>query len=289
MQVRDYQPRRILMGFRINTNVASLAAQRSLSTNTRETEGNLAKLSSGSRITKASDDAAGLAISEKMKANIRSMKQADRNANDGISMIQTAEGALNETSSILTRMRELAIQTSSDTVGDSERSMTNMEYQNLKQELDRISQVTEFNGQKLLDGNGKKFEFQIGVNNDGFQDRIGYDSSQVNARMSSLGVSELDVSTKDGSQSSLQSVDQAIEKVSGYRAFLGAIQNRLISTSNNLQVNVENLSQANSRIRDVDYADATAAQAKNSILNSAGTSVLAQANMTGQNALKLIG
>ncbi len=277
------------MGFRINTNVASLAAQRSLSTNTRETEGNLAKLSSGSRITKASDDAAGLAISEKMKANIRSMKQADRNANDGISMIQTAEGALNESSSILTRMRELAIQTSSDTVGDSERAMTNMEYQNLKQELDRISQVTEFNGQKLLDGNGKKFEFQIGVNNDGFQDRIGYDSSQVNARMSSLGVSELDVSTKDGSQSSLQSVDQAIEKVSGYRAFLGAIQNRLISTSNNLQVNVENLSQANSRIRDVDYADATAQQAKNSILSSAGTSVLAQANMTGQNALKLIG
>ena len=277
------------MGFRINTNVASLAAQRSLSTNTRETEGNLAKLSSGSRITKASDDAAGLAISEKMKANIRSMKQADRNANDGISMIQTAEGALNETSSILTRMRELAIQTSSDTVGDTERNMTNMEYQNLKQELDRISQVTEFNGQKLLDGNGKKFEFQIGVNNDGFQDRIGYDSSQVNARISSLGVSELDVSTKDGSQSSLQSVDQAIEKVSGYRAFLGAIQNRLISTSNNLQVNVENMSQANSRIRDVDYADATAQQARNSILNSAGTSVLAQANMTGQNALKLIG
>lgn len=277
------------MGFRINTNVASLSAQRALGTNTRETESNLAKLSSGSRITKASDDAAGLAISEKMKANIRSMKQADRNANDGISMIQTAEGALNESSSILTRMRELAIQTASDTVGDSERSMTNMEYQNLKQELDRISQVTEFNGQKLLDGNGKKYEFQIGVNNNAFQDRIGYDSSQVNARISDLGVAELDVSTKDGSQSSLSAVDAAIEKVSGYRAFLGAIQNRLTSTSNNLQVNVENMSQANSRIRDVDYADATAQQAKNNILSSAGTSVLAQANMSGQNALKLIG
>jgi flagellin len=277
------------MGFRINTNVASLSAQRSLGVNNRESENNLAKLSSGSRITKAADDAAGLAISEKMKANIRSMKQADRNANDGISMIQTAEGALNETSSILTRMRELAIQTASDTVGDTERNMTNMEYQNLKQELDRISQVTEFNGQKLLDGNGKKYEFQIGVNNNDFQDRIGYDSSQVNSRIDSLGVSELDVSTKDGSQASLSSVDQAIEKVSGFRAFLGAIQNRLISTSNNLQVNTENLSQANSRIRDVDYADATAQQAKNSILSSAGTSVLAQANMNGQNALKLIG
>ena len=277
------------MGFRINTNISSIAAQRNLGVNNRESESVLSKLSSGTRITKAADDAAGLAISEKMKANIRSMKQADRNANDGISMIQTAEGGLNEASSILTRMRELAVQTASDTVGDSERSMTNMEYQNLKQELDRISQVTEFNGQKLLDGNGKKYDFQIGVNNDDFQDRIGYDSNVVNARIDQLGISELDVSSKEGSQSSLANVDQAIEKVSGYRAFLGAIQNRLTSTSNNLQVTSENLSQANSRIRDVDYADATAQQAKNSILTAAGTSVLAQANSSGQGALKLIG
>lgn len=277
------------MGFRINTNVASLSAQRSLGVNNRETESNLSKLSSGSRITKAADDAAGLAISEKMKAGIRSMKQADRNANDGISMVQTAEGGLNEVSSILTRMRELAIQTSSDTVGDTERGMTNMEYQNLKLELDRISQVTEFNGKKLLSGDGDKYDFQIGVNNDAFQDRITYDASQVNSRLDNLGVSELDVSTKDGSQSSLSSLDSAIEKVSGQRAFLGAIQNRLVSTSNNLQVTTENLSAANSRIRDVDYAEATAQKAKNDILSSAGTSVLAQANMNGQNALKLIG
>jgi flagellin len=277
------------MGFRINTNIASISAQRSLGVNNRESESNLSKLSSGSRITKAADDAAGLAISEKLKANIRSMKQADRNANDGISMIQTAEGGLNEVSSILTRMRELAVQTASDTVGDVERGMTNMEYQSLKLELDRISQVTEFNGQKLLNGAGQKYEFQIGVNNDEFQDRIGYDSNMVNARIDDLGVAELDVSTKEGSQTSLANVDQAIEKVSGYRSFLGAIQNRLISTSNNLQINVENISQANSRIRDVDYADATAQQAKNSILNAAGTSVLAQANANGQNALKLIG
>ena len=277
------------MGFRINTNVSSIAAQRSLSINGRESESNLAKLSSGSRITKAADDAAGLAISEKMKANIRSMKQADRNANDGISMVQTAEGGLNEVSSILTRMRELAIQTSSDTVGDVERGMTNMEYQNLKLELDRISQVTEFNGKKLLNGEGGNFEFQVGANNDAFQDRIAFDAGQVNSRVDSLGVSELDVSTKNGSQESLAAVDAAIEKVSGHRAFLGAIQNRLVSTSNNLQVSVENMSAANSRIRDVDYADATATKAKNDILNSAGTSVLAQANMSGQNALKLIG
>lgn len=277
------------MGFRINTNVSSIAAQRSLSVNNREAENNLAKLSSGTRITKAADDAAGLAISEKMKAGIRSMKQADRNANDGISMVQIAEGGLNEVSSILTRMRELAVQTASDTVGDVERDMTNMEYQNLKLELDRISQVTEFNGKKLLDGTGGQYDFQVGINNDAFQDRISYDASRVNAGLDGLGVSELDVSSKVGSQESLSSLDKAIETVSGQRAFLGAIQNRLVSTSNNLQISVENLSAANSRIRDVDYADATATKAKNDILNSAGTSVLAQANMSGQNALKLIG
>lgn len=277
------------MGFRINTNVSSIAAQRSLSVNNRETEGNLSKLSSGTRITKAADDAAGLAISEKMKAGIRSMKQADRNANDGISMVQTAEGGLNEVSSILTRMRELAIQTSSDTVGDVERGMTNMEYQNLKLELERISQVTEFNGKKLLNGEGDKYDFQVGINNDDFQDRISYDAGQVNSRLESLGVDGLEVSSKEGSQQSLNAVDAAIEKVSGQRAFLGAIQNRLVSTSNNLQVNVENLSAANSRIRDVDYAEATATKARNDILGAAGTSVLAQANMNGQNALKLIG
>lgn len=277
------------MGFRINTNVSSIAAQRALSVNGRESESNLSKLSSGTRITKAADDAAGLGISEKMKANIRSLKQADRNANDGISMVQTAEGGLNETSSILTRMRELAVQTSSDTVGDGERSMTNMEYQNLKLELDRISQVTEFNGKKLLSGEGDKYDFQIGANNDDFQDRISFDAKQVNSGLSSLGISELDVSSKEGSQQSLASLDSAIEKVSGSRAFLGGIQNRLVSTSNNLQVNVENLSAANSRIRDVDYAEATATKAKNDILGSAGTSVLAQANMNGQAALKLIG
>lgn len=277
------------MGFRINTNISSIAAQRSLSINNREAEGNLAKLSSGSRITKAADDAAGLAISEKLKANIRSLKQADRNANDGISMVQTAEGGLNEVSSILTRMRELAVQTASDTVGDPEREMTNMEYQNLKLELERIAQVTQFNGKKLLNGEGEQYDFQVGTNNDAFQDRISYDSQMVNAKLDGLGISELDVSTKVGSQDSLTAVDSAIEKVSSYRSFLGAIQNRLVSTSNNLQVSAENMSAANSRIRDVDYAEASAIKAKNDILGSAGTSVLAQANMSGQNALKLIG
>jgi len=277
------------MGFRIATNVSSISAQRNLMISNRDGESNLSKLSSGSRIAKAADDAAGLAISEKLKANIRSMKQADRNANDGISMVQTAEGGLNEVSSILVRMRELAMQTSSDTVGDSEREMSNMEYQNLKLELERISQVTEFNGKKLLSGNGGIYDFQIGVNNDQFEDRITYDANHINSRLDGLSISELDVASKTGSQESLGSLDSAIEKVSGYRAFLGAIQNRLVSTSNNLQVGVENMSAANSRIRDVDYAEATAVKAKNDILSAAGTSVLAQANMSTQGALKLIG
>jgi flagellin len=277
------------MGFRINTNVPSLAAQRALGKATQSQESNYAKLSSGSRITKSSDDAAGLAISEKLKAEIRSMKQADRNANDGISMIQTAEGGLNEAQSILTRLRELAIQSSSDTVSDSERGFTNLEYQNLVSELDRISQVTEYNGIKLLNGEGEKLDFQIGTKNNESNDRISYDVGQINSRISNLGIEGLEVGSKDGAQSSLEVVDKAIEKVSGQRAVLGALQNRLTSTSNNLQVSVENMSAANSRIRDVDYAEETANLAKNQILQSAGTSVLAQANVNGQSALKLIG
>lgn len=277
------------MGFRINTNVSSIAAQRSLSVNNRESHENLTKMSSGSRIVKASDDAAGLAISEKLKSNIRSIEQANRNANDGISMVQVAEGGLNEVQNILTRMRELSVQSASDTVGDTERGFSDMEYQNLKKEMQRISEVTEFNGVKLLNGQGDKLDFQIGINNDDFQDRISYDVQQTNSSLESLGVDGVSVASKDGAQTALSSIDAAIEKVSGQRSALGAIQNRLVSTSSNLQITSENLNAANSRIRDVDYADASAKQARNNILNQAGTAVLAQANAGGQNALRLIG
>ncbi len=242
------------MGFRINTNVSSLSAQRTLSQASRKSESTLSQLSSGSRITKASDDAAGLAISEKLKARIKSTDQANRNANDGISMVQTAEGGLDEISSMLTRLRELSVQSASDTVGDTERGFTDMEYQNLKQEIERISQVTEFNGTKLLSGAQEKLDFQIGVNNDGFQDRSSLDTGMTNASISSLGVDSISVASKEGAQTALKTIDNAIENVSGQRASLGAIQNRLVSTSNNLQINSENLSAANSRIRDVDYA-----------------------------------
>jgi len=277
------------MGLRINTNVASLQAQTSVSKVNKESNESFAKLSSGSRITKSADDAAGLAISEKLKAEIRSSQQANRNANDGISMVQVAEGGLNETSNILTRMRELSIQSASDTVGDSERGMANLEYQQLKSEMDRISQVTEFNGKKLLTGEGDKYEFQVGTKGDEFENRISFESSQISAGVESLGVASVEIASKEGAQESLANIDGAIEKVSGQRAVLGSLQNRLVSTSNNLQTYTENMSAANSRIRDVDYAEETAKQARNSIITSAGTSVLAQANMSGQSALKLIG
>jgi flagellin len=277
------------MGLRINTNVTSLSAQRTLGINTDVQASSLGKLSSGSRIVKSADDAAGLAISEKLKAQIRGMNQAERNANDGISMIQTAEGGLNEVGNILTRMRELSVQAASDTIGDSERGFTDLEYQNLKQEIERISQVTEFNGKKLLNGASESYDLQIGINNDEFQDRIVFNTETLNSTSDSLGVEGLAIASKDGARDGLESIDMAIQKVSGQRAELGAKQNRLVSTVQNLQVSSENFGAANSRIRDTDYAAETAKNAKLNILNNAGTSVLAQANAQGANALKLIG
>ncbi len=277
------------MGFRIATNVPSLSAQRTLGANNQSQSDTLAKLSSGERINRASDDAAGLAISEKLKAQVRGLNQANRNANDAVSMIQTAEGGLNETSNILVRLRELAVQSASDTVGDTEREFTDREYQNLKEEIQRIAQVTEFNGKKLLDGKTGNYDFQIGINNNDFEDRITYKGDVVNSTLENLGVDSLSVGNKASAQESLAVIDSAIQSVSGQRAELGAVQNRLTSTSTNLQVAVENLSTANSRIRDTDYAEMTAKNTKMNILTAAGTSVLGQANTSAQNALKLIG
>ncbi|WP_127717318.1 flagellin [Halobacteriovorax sp. HLS] len=277
------------MGLRISTNVTSLAAQRTLGATNDQQGKVLNQLSSGTRIVRSADDAAGLAISEKLKSQIRSTNQAERNANDGISLIQTAEGGLNEIGSILVRMRELSVQSASDTVGDTERKFTDLEYQNLKSEIERISQVTEFNGKKLLNGQGEKLDFQIGINNNDFEDRISYASDATVATVAGLGVDGLDVTSKESSQVALKTLDDAIQNVSGQRAFLGATQNRLTSTVTNLQVTSENLSSANSRIRDTDFAAATAENTKLNILKNAGTSVLGQANSQGQAALKLIG
>jgi flagellin len=276
------------MGIRINTNVPSLSAQRSLGINTRAQNDNLRKLSSGERITRSGDDAAGLAISENLKAQIRGMRQAKRNAGDAISMLQTAEGGMNEVSNIIIRLRELAVQAASDTLGKQERGFTDIEFQNLKEEIDRISRSTEFNGIKLLDGTGGKLEFQIGTKNDPINDRLRYDGTGADTTLQALGLAIDGVSTKEGAQGALAKLDDALVHINGARANLGALQNRLQSTSNNLEVSDENLSAANSRVRDVDVAAETAELTKNNILLQAGISVLSQANQTPNTALKLL-
>ncbi|MBC7712829.1 MAG: flagellin FliC [Rhizobacter sp.] len=276
------------MGLRINTNVPSLSAQRSLGINTRNLNDNLRKLSSGERITKAGDDAAGLAISENLKAQIRGMRQAKRNAGDAISMLQTAEGGMSEISNIVIRLRELSVQAASDTVGTTERGFSDIEFQSLKEEIDRISKSTEFNGIKLLDGTGGKLEFQVGIKNDPVLDRLQYDGSRADTTLKSLGLDVDGVSTKEGAQNALKKLDDALVQINGTRANFGALQNRLQSTSNNLEVSDENLSAANSRIRDVDVASETADMTKNNILLQAGISVLSQANQSSNMALKLL-
>jgi len=277
------------MGMRINTNVQSLAAQRSLGTVKRAQNTSLEKLASGNRINKAGDDAAGLAISEKLKANIRGTQQATRNAGDGISMVQTAEGGLNEVSNILVRLRELSVQAASDTVGDTERKFTDLEFQNLSSEVERIAESTKFNGKNLLNGSGDQIDFQIGINNQEGLDRISYNPADTSAKVDDIGLGGLSVASKEGAQGNLDVLDTAIEKISGNRANLGALQNRLQSTISNLEVSTENLSAANSRIRDTDIASESAEMARTNILSNSATAVLAQANQSNQGALRLIG
>ena len=277
------------MGLRINTNIPSLAAQRTLGDNVRRMSDNFRKMASGERITRAADDAAGLAISENIKSKIRSKRQANRNANDAISMIQTTESGLNEIANILIRLRELSIQASSDTVGKAERGFSNIEFQELKEEIDRISKTSNFNGIPLLDGTGGMMEFQVGINNDPILDRLQYNAEEVDASLSALSLVQDGVASKEMAQSSLENIDNALVEVNGMRARLGAMQNRLSITISNLDVSEENLAAANSRIRDVDVASETADLAKNNILVEAGSAILSQANQYPQYALKLLG
>lgn len=277
------------MGMRISTNVASINAQRNLVGTNRAMDTSLARLSSGFRINKASDDAAGLAISENLKGQIRGMRQANRNANDGISLVQVAEGGLQEVSNMLIRLRELAVQAASDTVGEVERKFLDVEYQQLKSEIQRITEVTTFNGRDLLNGTGGIIDIQVGVHNDVFKDRISFNASAANSTLESLGMSVESVATKEAAQTSISSVDSAMVSVNAIRANFGAMQNRLQSTSANLAVSDENLSAANSRIRDADIASETADLTRNNILLQAGVSVLGQANSMQQVALKLLG
>ena len=277
------------MSLRINTNVSSIGARRWLDLSSRRLNNNLRKLSSGERVTRAGDDAAGLAISENLKAKIRGNRQAKRNANDAISLIQTAEGGLSEISNILIRLRELSVQSSSDTLGETERGLSNIEFQQLKEEVDRIARSSEFNEVKLLDGSSGLIEFQVGVEGDPVLDRLRYDGTKSDATLQSLGLSEESIYSKGEAQLSLEKLDSALVQVSGIRAELGALQNRLSSSIHNMAILDENLSAANSRIRDVDIAEETADLTRNNILVQAGTGVLSQANQTPQAALKLVG
>lgn len=276
------------MGMRVSTNIAAINAQRNLLGSQFNIQNSLAKLSSGSRINKSADDAAGLAISENLKAQIRSTRQATRNSNDGISMVQVAEGGLNEIGNILVRMRELGIQAASDTIGDTERGFIDKEIQQLKSEAERIANVTTWGTTKLLDGSTPIFDFQVGIFNNADEDRIAFHSSENVATLDALGLSGIDYTTKDGAQEALSLLDEAQTNVNGMRSNLGALQNRLMSTVNNLLIAEENLSAANSRIRDTDVAEASAELTRNNILLQTSTAALAQANTSNQVALNLI-
>lgn len=277
------------MGLRISTNVAALNAQKNLAFTQRGQDRSLARLSSGFRINQAADDAAGLAISEQLKGQIRGLRQASRNANDGISLVQVAEGGLNEVSNMLIRLRELAVQASSDTIGDTERKFIDVEYQQLKSEIQRISEVTTFNGRDLLNGTGGVIDIQVGVHNDPFKDRISFNASAANASLEALGIVAEGTGTKEMAQTSIDAVDKAIVSVNAIRANFGAMQNRLTSTTANIAIADENLSAANSRIRDADIAAESSELIRNQVLMQAGISVLSQANNTTQMALKLLG
>ena len=275
------------MGLRVNTNSASINAQRNLSNVSEKLAGNFRRLSTGLRISSAADDAAGLAISERLRSQIRSLDQAKRNANDGISLVQTAEGALNEVSSILTRLRELAIQSSNGSVSNADKETLDEEFQSLISEVNRIGRSTEFSGIKLLDGSTSSVAFQVGFGTTANIDTI---SVSLNAALSTtLSLQSLDIGSGGAVTTAITDIDSAINTISSLRGSLGAVQNRLNSTINNLAITVENLSAAESRIRDVDVAYETAQLTRNSILQQASISVLGQANALPQSALRLIG
>ena len=271
------------MSLRINNNLASIAAQKSLTRTTRDLTQNYARLSSGLRITRAADDAAGLGVSESLRADITSAKVAMRNTNDGISLVNVAEGSMGEVHNMLNRMRELAMQSASEVLSDTERAYLEDEFDELQAEITRVAGDTEFNGIALTDGTNATLDVQVGFDS-------GDEISLTMADMSALGVlGTVGVDSAANAQSALATIDTDIETVSGARATLGAQQNRLVSTFSNLQNYMENLTAAESRIRDVDFASETAELTKNQILQQSGVSVLSQANFAPQAALTLLG
>ncbi len=279
------------MSFSILTNVASLNAQRNLAGTQSALAASIGRLSSGMRINSASDDAAGLGISENLKADLRSLAQAQRNANDGVSMTQVAEGAMNEMSGIVTRMRELAVQSANQTLGGTERGYIQTEFAQLRGEINRISAVTEFNGQKLVDGSASAgLTFQVGKENTA-NDRLAMSVTRLTTSTlgsTSLRLASATLSTVTGARNSIGAFDKAIEQLSTARAKVGAVQNRMVVTISNLSVAQENLAAANSRIRDVNVAAEASSLTRSQILSQAGLAVLSQANQLPQAALSLL-
>ncbi len=277
------------MSLRINTNLAAINAQRTMGSNQRMIDKTYSQIASGNRINRSADDAAGLAISENMRAQLRSARQARRNADDGISFIQVAEGGLNEVNNMIIRLRELSIQAASDTVGDKERGYINQEAQALKLELDRVAKATKWNTTPLLDGSSPSFDFQVGIHSDPFLDTIKFDPSKADTTLEGLGLTLIDLSSKESAKEGLLYLDSSQEIVADARASFGALQNRLQHTIENLQVFEENTSAAKSRIRDTDFAEASAELTKQNILLQASTAMLSQANQKNNLALSLIG
>lgn len=274
------------MGLRVNTNSASLNVQRNLAQVTNRLTQNFRRLSTGLRIASAADDAAGLAISERLRAQIRSLDQAQRNANDGISLVQTAEGGLSEVSNILGRLRELAIQSANGTVSAADQDTLNEEFETLVAEVNRIGNSTEFNGIDLLNGTQTTVSFQVGPGTTATIDQIAVTLSP--ALSTSLSLSTLNIGSTGDPMAAITNIDSAISSVSSLRGSLGAVQNRLGSTISNLAMQSENLSAAESRIRDVDVAFETSQMIRNQILQQASIAVLGQANSMPQAALPLL-
>jgi flagellin len=278
------------MGLRINTNIASVNAQRNLFNTTMQLQKSMERLSSGLRINRAGDDAAGLAISEGLKSDIRAMQQASRNAADGISMVQTAEGALDEVSNIVLRLRELAEQAATETLGSSERGYLDQEFQDLLEEITRISDTTEFNGTLLLDGTAGTLDIQVGITA-AAASQVSIDlSTDMDATGLGLTPGTVNVGGTDNTNAlaAIGLIETATQTISSTRASFGAVQNRLEHSIRSIGMTVENLTAANSRIRDVDIAAETSNLTANQILQQAGVSVLAQANMTSQLAIMLL-
>jgi flagellin len=276
------------MGLTVSTNVASMSAARALDKTTQDQSKAYQELSSGQRVNSAADDAAGLAIGEQMRSQIRSMRQAERNAQDGVSLAQTAEGAMNEISNFTVRLRELAIEASTDTIGDHERKLINEEYKSILSEVDRIANSTTFNGMQLLNGEGSSMDLHVGIHNQD-SDKIQFNAGDFDVRATALGISGVSADSKSSAQNSIDKIDRALQRLSESRARVGAMQNRLQATTNNLSIGRENLTQARSRIIDTDVAQESAELVRTNILSSAGVAVLAQANQAPAQALKLIG